>query len=167
MSPTWPLCRYVRVPIFFVVALSRALRQTLADKLSVYVEAERRALEARKKVLQLNERTARLEMSPEETLLLRQCVAVQSCAHGLLIDGSAEAIEAGESLLETLRTVLADGKKAMAAGRSPSTLNRETLDALLSFFDRWSGAHVQGWSGLAKVDEEAAELRTALTSKKK
>jgi hypothetical protein len=76
-------------------------------------------------------------------------------------------VDASEECAGRLKQALREGKKALKDGRSAQSLNRETLDALLTFFDKWSNAEIQGWNGLAKVEEEAEDLRTVISSKSK
>ena len=78
-----------------------------------------------------------------------------------------QTIEASEECAGRLKQALREGKKALKEGRSAAALNRETLDSLLSFFGRWSNAEIQGWTGLAKVEEEAEDLRAIVASKNK
>lgn len=91
-----------------------------------------------------------------------EVTAVESCAEGLLIDADEETVEAARICVDRLREAVALGQTDLIKGKPPSHTQRRTLEALLIFFDRWSGAQVQAWSGLAAVDEEAAPLRRQL-----
>ena len=131
------------------------------------IAATERALAARKALQTLDESVAGVPLPANEATLLRQCVAVQSCAHGLLEDAESETLGAGRAFVDSLQTALQDARRALTDdARTMTQLDRDTLNALLVFFDRWSGAQVESWSGLAGVDEEATDLRAQLTKKK-
>ena len=87
-------------------------------------------------------------------------MAIQSCSHGLLADAERESAAAALQAAAKLRIALEEDT-------SQTQLQRHALEALLDFFDRWSGAQVQAWSGLATVDEEATDLRAQITAKTK